>query len=388
VEVNKGKALSRDFNQRTRSFLFLSVAAVVARALGLSRVRAYENGVVSLNLAISPQLLGGRATRSTHPRVLDGAGRLFTMLFGVPFTADNPFLWKTKAEVLGQIRAAGHGRLCAAAISCGGTIAATRVQTHCGRCSQCVDRRLTGLAAGLDADMDPPEIYASDVLTGPRDGPELTLIERYLGTALQVTRMADAGEFVRAFPEVTRVFGHVALPAARAAAQIFDLYRRHAGQVYEALTHVVERHGADIVRYRLPPNCLLSLACGRRAVAPVAATSDAHNGHAGRNGAGGDLIIDPTKLEVRRGGRPCFLGNTREFHLLAYLHAHYAEYVSVQDIAADVWDDKNTKKRTIHTTVCNLRRRLRGAGMTEVVIDGSEKGHYRLALQPQNVAAL
>lgn len=72
LAVNKGKALGQDFNQRIRSFLFTAVAAVVARVLGQSRVRIYENGPVSLNLPISPPVLGGRASRTTHPRVLKG----------------------------------------------------------------------------------------------------------------------------------------------------------------------------------------------------------------------------------------------------------------------------------------------------------------------------
>jgi hypothetical protein len=109
VEVNKGKSLGRDFTQRSRSFLFAAVAVVVARLFGLRRVRFYENGVTSLNLPISPQVLGGRATRTTHPRVLDGFGRLFSLLMGCEFVVENPFLWKTKAEVLAGIKAAGCG---------------------------------------------------------------------------------------------------------------------------------------------------------------------------------------------------------------------------------------------------------------------------------------
>ena len=75
IEVNKGKKLGRDFMQRSRSFLFAAVAAVVAQALQLSRIRFYENGVVSLNLPLSPQAIGARATRTTHPQVLAGFAR-------------------------------------------------------------------------------------------------------------------------------------------------------------------------------------------------------------------------------------------------------------------------------------------------------------------------
>src|SRR5262249_8050253 len=168
VEVNKGQELTSDFMQRSRSFLFAALAAVTARLFGLRRVRFYENGILSLNLPISGQVLGARATRSTHPVVLGGVSRLFPLLFGCDFAVENPFLWESKAEVLSAIRAAGVGELCAAAVSCVHTMGQTQAQTHCGGCSQCVDRRLAALAAGLGPFEDPPSRYASDVLTAPR----------------------------------------------------------------------------------------------------------------------------------------------------------------------------------------------------------------------------
>ena len=38
--------------------------------LGLNRVHFYENGIISLNLPVCAQVVGGRATRTTHPRVM------------------------------------------------------------------------------------------------------------------------------------------------------------------------------------------------------------------------------------------------------------------------------------------------------------------------------
>jgi Transcriptional regulatory protein, C terminal len=383
VEVNKGKVLSRDFNQRTRSFLFLSVAAVVARALGVPRVRVPENGVVSLNLAISPQLLAARASRSTHPRVLHGFGRLFGLLFGQPLTLLNQFLWLTKADVLSQVHATGHGKLCAMAVSCGGTIAARKVRTHCGRCSQCVDRRLTALAAGLDELEDPPGIYDSDVLTGPRTGPQLTLIERYLGTALHVTRMTQLKDFIQNFPDLTRIVGHVGLPATEAANKVFDLYRRHARQVCEALSRIVEERSADIVRRELPSNCLLSLACGRKA---GQAGSELANLPPAEPQRSADLVVDESRFEAVWEGRPCFLRNSKEFWLLKRLNESRGLFVSVATLTDDVWGDDTTSKNTVQTIVSNLRRRLREKGLIGVRIDGSQKGHYRLEVQSESAS--
>src|SRR5262249_21974973 len=47
VWVNKDSGLSLDFTQRTRSFLYSSLAVTVARVLNLNRIRFYENGITS-----------------------------------------------------------------------------------------------------------------------------------------------------------------------------------------------------------------------------------------------------------------------------------------------------------------------------------------------------
>ena len=58
--------------QRTRSFLFASLAFVLARMFGKERFTFFENGVISFNLPIAGDVLGARATRTTHPRVIRG----------------------------------------------------------------------------------------------------------------------------------------------------------------------------------------------------------------------------------------------------------------------------------------------------------------------------
>jgi hypothetical protein len=54
--------------QRSRSFLFASLAFVVAQMFGRDGFTFYENGVISLNLPIAHDVLGARATRTTHPK--------------------------------------------------------------------------------------------------------------------------------------------------------------------------------------------------------------------------------------------------------------------------------------------------------------------------------
>lgn len=103
VRLNKSKELSVETTQRARSFLYSALGATYAHMIGLERVRFYENGVVSLNLPIGRQVVGARATRTTHPRVLAGFTELFTMLAGCPLAVENPFLGLTKTEVVNSI---------------------------------------------------------------------------------------------------------------------------------------------------------------------------------------------------------------------------------------------------------------------------------------------
>ena len=66
---------------RSRSFLFAALGIVTATAFGKDGVSFYENGVVSLNLPPVGNVLGARATRTTHPQTLDRFAGLFSRIF-------------------------------------------------------------------------------------------------------------------------------------------------------------------------------------------------------------------------------------------------------------------------------------------------------------------
>ena len=146
---------------RTRSFLFAAHGLVVAWSFGRNRIDFYENGVVSLNLAPLEQFVGGRATRSTHPLALGGLSRLFGTLLGNTVVVGNPYLWRTKADIVAKIRDLGLADLLMNTHSCANVRSADRMRTHCGRCSQCIDRRFAVFAAGCERH-DPSEMYGVD----------------------------------------------------------------------------------------------------------------------------------------------------------------------------------------------------------------------------------
>ena len=85
--------------QRTRSFLFGALAATVAQVGHASRLALFENGIVSINLPIAGQVLGTAATCTTHPRVVRDLAAFLSALLEREVVVENPYLWKTKAEV-------------------------------------------------------------------------------------------------------------------------------------------------------------------------------------------------------------------------------------------------------------------------------------------------
>ncbi len=76
------KRRDQDRHQRSRGFLFLSMAAATAMVAGVDDVRVYENGVGAINLPYSRGQVGAHMSRSAHPKTLAGMQRL-TALMGI-----------------------------------------------------------------------------------------------------------------------------------------------------------------------------------------------------------------------------------------------------------------------------------------------------------------
>ncbi len=258
VWVHKDGERSHEYTQRARSFLYASLAATVAHLFKLNGFKFYENGIISINLPISAQVIGARATRTTHPQTLKGYSELFSLLMKKKFTVENPFMWKTKAEVV-EIAKKFRPDLIRRTRSCTRTHESTNLHTHCGACSQCIDRRFAVLASQSEAH-DPAEMYAIDLLTGKRkEGVDRTMADSYTRTAIEVLEMSDIDFFSR-FGEATRAIRNLPGTADQAGQQILDLYKRHAKEVTDVLTAALQSNADNIIKNKLPESCLLMLA--------------------------------------------------------------------------------------------------------------------------------
>ena len=260
VLLRKRESLSKEYTLRSRSFVFASLAAAVGRMLGKHRILMCENGIVSLNLPIARQLVGARSSRTTHPKALACFGLLFEMLFGEPAYVENPFFWRTKAEVVKVIGDHGCSHLIASTISCSHVYQMSKEQPHCGECSQCIDRRFGVLGAGLETE-DPEGQYRLKLLVDEwKAGEPRTLAESYIRFAVDARNASVEAFYARFAGEISRAVQSLPGDRDRNARQVVDTQKRHAASVFSILEREVARRASGLLDGSLPPYCLLRIA--------------------------------------------------------------------------------------------------------------------------------
>ena len=163
-KTNLRKVKSREETQRSRPFLYGSIAFALASAFGRDHFYIYENGVTSLNFARRDDLLNSRASRTTHPQTIGRLAKLFSIIAEESFSIETPFLWCTKSDVTEYLKDSGHGHLLTSSVSCSHTFKSRINATHCGECFQCLDRRIGIYGAGAD-EVDNESLYATNIVT-------------------------------------------------------------------------------------------------------------------------------------------------------------------------------------------------------------------------------
>lgn len=161
VKVDKIEHLTdREDTERGRSFLFLVLGIVTASSLEIrngsrKKVIIPENGLISINLPLTPLRLGSYSTRTTHPYFLKMMQELVDNL-NFQIDLRNPYEHKTKGEML---RDCGDTQFVASVNTMSCSRPATRNahieglgERHCGRCVPCIIRRSALKKAGITDD--------------------------------------------------------------------------------------------------------------------------------------------------------------------------------------------------------------------------------------------
>lgn len=244
--------------QRTRSFLYASIATAVASQLGIGSVILADNGITTIQPPINAQLVGSLATRSTHPKFIYRFNQMTHSLFQIgPPAISNPFLYLTRPEVLSILSIQSMQSLLQLTNSCAHSRRRPLISPHCGVCSQCVERRFATLASGLE-EHDLIDNYGCDIfLQAIPEGPARTLALSYIRFA--ITLQAD--------PDILQSHPHLydcILPNDHSprdtAIQITSLLKRHAAMVIKTMTEQVTGH--NLVTEQLPDSCLVRLVGG------------------------------------------------------------------------------------------------------------------------------
>jgi 7-cyano-7-deazaguanine synthase in queuosine biosynthesis len=152
--------------QRTRSFLFMILGAIVARRLGHQQILMIaENGQLAIHLPLNNARVGAFSTHTAHPDAIEMMQEILRNSLSVGFRLLNPYLYRTKSEVIGTLWNQ-HPNTIPVAISCWRTRIPANA-THCGECIPCYVRRIAVETHGSDTTAYARNIFNEDVGTLP-----------------------------------------------------------------------------------------------------------------------------------------------------------------------------------------------------------------------------
>lgn len=269
--------------------MFAALGTVVAEPLRAGGVRFYENGVVSLNLPVAEEALRARASRTTHPVTLHHLEALCTAVAGRDLIVDNPYLFRTNTEVVEVLASHNVQDLIGSTCSCAHLMFKSKVQKHCGTCSQCIDRRFAIMAAGLEQH-DSKSDYVSDVFTGPRkEGYEKKMAIDYTLHGIELQNRPESELAILFNAELGRAVRY-AQRRSESAETIIAMHKRHGKAVADVLTKMIAERSGDLAMGTLDPTSLLALILGKN-LGPTPADSSI--------AAAGDKILEYVMHKIR-----------------------------------------------------------------------------------------
>lgn len=239
---------SKDETQRTRIFLFSSIVFSLCNCYGKHEFYIYENGITSINLSKQTDVINARASRTTHPKTL-GLLCNFYRLLDSSFDIIAPYYNETKAAVLEVFRKYSEKNIISSSVSCSSSRTKSGQVPHCGCCSQCIDRRFSMYAAGLD---EYDVTYADDFISAFPDNDKNETKQRIYIT-MRLANLEDISTrdaFVQKYPsDVMDLIEY--WPGASNADdkldQIYSLVCRYGKSVIDAATAMRNKYD-DLTR--------------------------------------------------------------------------------------------------------------------------------------------
>lgn len=253
---------AREETQRTRSFLYSSIAYAIASAYHQDKICVHENGVTSINLRRREDLANARASRTTHPQAMGKMANLLSLISEKEFKIHMPYMFKTKAEILAKLKCFSP-ELISSSVSCTKTFNVEGEATHCGRCYQCIDRRIAAYAVGAEGE-DHRGLYTCDMIIDPIDDYEakITTLD-YIRQAISfshdsVDKFED--EYLAEIAQVLDYFPQNLSDADRVS-KIWELFSQHGKNVKLALSRMRSLH--ENIYQQNDPHSLLGVISAR-----------------------------------------------------------------------------------------------------------------------------
>ncbi len=259
--IHRRRSEPADSSQRSRAFLYACLDTAVATETGVSDVLLGDNGIVSLNLPFSAQLVGALASRSTHPKFIRLFNEFIAEALPNPVRLSNPLEYRTRAETLAILSQTNTAELLQETNSCSRARGRPLATPHCGYCSQCVDRRFGSIAAGLE-EHDLSEHYGLDIFTRALpEGEPRTVAESYVRFARGV-RLTSEEELFYAYPQLSECIDPSDPAPDVTAMNLVGMLKRHADAVVGTLSCMVSRRSEDLVMHAVEEDSLIRLEIG------------------------------------------------------------------------------------------------------------------------------
>jgi 7-cyano-7-deazaguanine synthase in queuosine biosynthesis len=229
----------REETQRTRSFMFLTIATLAARRSGHTKIVVIaENGQMAIHLPLSAGRIGAFSTHTAHPDFVQQAAQLFSSILDVSLEINNPYLYLTKAEVVARI-AAGHSSALKDSVSCWRASRVGSQFNHCGQCVPCLIRRIAFEKNGVILKEYERDLLAEDIPNLPEtDDGKRNLVEIIEFSQMFVSATDAALE--EGFPDL--ISDQIDKPKA------IKMYRRFANEA----TSVLKNYSGPAALFSVP----------------------------------------------------------------------------------------------------------------------------------------
>lgn len=257
-----------DETQRSRSFLFGSIAYSLAMAYDQSSFYVFENGITSMNLHRREDLANSRASRTTHPKTIALLQNFYSCVAENNFTIYHPYIEKTKADII-EIVCKLEPNLFSSSVSCTrATFAKGTSTTHCGECFQCIDRRIAAIASSKQ-DYDNKGLYAFDIVSEPLKNEAKTTLIDYVRQAINLANNGPDFFNEEYLYEISQILEFLPFEGTEIekVERLWEVYNRHGLNIRKALAEMRNEHD-DIFSEAPKQGTLLDIISSREYLKP------------------------------------------------------------------------------------------------------------------------